>query len=148
MAQTSSKKLEHSGSAEKERVALVPQSERLARTPEPTLTKRKRTELPVQITRWDRVKGSDNRTRESWIPWTLLQPDPVVVFVACGFYSSCKQSEVLFKLLRFSKHKDQSDDSIERGIVSQPLPSDGSMVEDQEAPETGQFLKALPRNCQ
>ena len=43
-----SEKLEHTGLAEKERVALVPQSEHLAGTPEPPLPKRKGTEPSVQ----------------------------------------------------------------------------------------------------
>ena len=37
MAQASAKKLGHTGPAEKERVASVPQSEQLVRTPEPPL---------------------------------------------------------------------------------------------------------------
>ena len=51
MAQASAEKLEHIGPAEKERVALVPQNEQLARTPELPLPKRKETEPSVQITR-------------------------------------------------------------------------------------------------
>ena len=39
MAQASAEKLEHTGPAEKERVASVPQREQLARTPEPPLPK-------------------------------------------------------------------------------------------------------------
>ena len=50
MAQASAKKLEHTGPAEKERVASVPQREQLSRTPEPPLLKEKGTELSVQIT--------------------------------------------------------------------------------------------------
>ena len=41
MAQASAEKLEHTGPAEKERVASVPQSEQLANTPEPPLPKKK-----------------------------------------------------------------------------------------------------------
>ena len=41
MAQASAEKLEHTGPAEKERMASVPQREQLARTPEPPLTKEK-----------------------------------------------------------------------------------------------------------
>ena len=41
MAQASAEKLEHTGPAEKERVASVPQREQLARTPEPPLPKEK-----------------------------------------------------------------------------------------------------------
>ena len=48
-AQASAEKLEHTGPAEKERVASVPQREQLARTPEPPLSKG--TEPPVQSTR-------------------------------------------------------------------------------------------------
>ena len=51
MEQASAKKLEHTGPAEKERVASVPQREQLARTPEPPLPKGKRTEPSVQSTR-------------------------------------------------------------------------------------------------
>ena len=39
MAQASAEKLEHTGPAEKERVASVPQREQLARTPEPPLAR-------------------------------------------------------------------------------------------------------------
>ena len=42
MAQASAEKLEHTGPAEKERVASVPQREQLASTPEAALAKRKR----------------------------------------------------------------------------------------------------------
>ena len=49
MAQASAEKLEHTGPAEKERVASVPQREQLARTPEPSLPKGK--EPSVQSTR-------------------------------------------------------------------------------------------------
>ena len=41
MAQASVEKLEHTGPAEKERVASTPQREQLARTPEPPLPKGK-----------------------------------------------------------------------------------------------------------
>ena len=51
MAQASEVKLEHTGPAEKERVASVPQREQLASTPEPPLPKIKGTEPPVQSTR-------------------------------------------------------------------------------------------------
>ena len=51
IAQASAEKLEHTGPAEKERVASVPQREQLARTPEPPLPKRKGTEPSVQSTR-------------------------------------------------------------------------------------------------
>ena len=51
MAQASAEKLEHTEPAEKERVALVPQREQLARTPEPPLPKGKGTEPLVQSTR-------------------------------------------------------------------------------------------------
>ena len=49
MARASAEKLEHTGPAEKKRVASVPQSEQLASAPEP-LSKQKGTELSVQIT--------------------------------------------------------------------------------------------------
>ena len=51
MAQASAEKLEHTGPAEKERVASVPQTEQLARTPRPPLPKAKGTEPSVQSTR-------------------------------------------------------------------------------------------------
>ena len=51
MVQTSAKKLEHTGPAEKERVASVPQSEQLASTLEPLLPKGKITKQSLQITR-------------------------------------------------------------------------------------------------
>ena len=51
MAQASAEKLEHTGPAEKERVASVPQSEQLARTPELPLPKGKGTKPSVLITR-------------------------------------------------------------------------------------------------
>ena len=55
MAQASAEKFEHTEPAEKESVALVPQKEQLARTPEPPLPKGKRTEPSVQSTRsWGR----------------------------------------------------------------------------------------------
>ena len=51
MAQASAEKLEHTGPAEKKRVASVPQRDQLASTPEPPLPKGKRTEPSVQSTR-------------------------------------------------------------------------------------------------
>ena len=51
MVQASAEKLEHSGPAEKERVASVPQREQLASTPEPPLPRGEETELSVQSTR-------------------------------------------------------------------------------------------------
>ena len=50
IAQTSAEKLEHTGLAEKERVASVPQREQLASTPQPPLPKGKGTEPSVQST--------------------------------------------------------------------------------------------------
>ena len=50
MAQASAEKFEHTGPAEKERVASVPQREQLACTPEPPLPKGKGTEPSVQST--------------------------------------------------------------------------------------------------
>ena len=55
-------KLEHTGSAEKEKVASVSQSEQLASTPEPSLPKEKGTKPSVQIVRWERVKESESHT--------------------------------------------------------------------------------------
>ena len=55
MVQASAEKLEHTGPAEKERVASVPQREQLARTSKPSLLKEKGTEPSVQSTRsWER----------------------------------------------------------------------------------------------
>ena len=51
MAQALAEKLEHTGPAEKERVASVLQREQLASTPEPPLSKGKGTEPSVQSTR-------------------------------------------------------------------------------------------------
>ena len=51
MAQASAEKLEHTGPAEKERVASVPQREQLAKIPEPPLPKGKETEPSVQSTK-------------------------------------------------------------------------------------------------
>ena len=48
MAQASAKKLEHTGPAEKKRVASVPQRKQLASTPEPSLPKEKETE-PIRV---------------------------------------------------------------------------------------------------
>ena len=59
MAQASAE-IEHTGPAEKERVASVPQREHLASTPEPHLPKRKGTEY--QIMRKERVKEGKSRT--------------------------------------------------------------------------------------
>ena len=82
MAQASAEKLEHTGPAEKERVASVPQREQLASTPEPPLPKGKGTEPSVQKTRsWgrERVKVGESRTltrergiraRVEWKGWT------------------------------------------------------------------------------
>ena len=64
MAQASAEKLEYTGPADKERVALVPQREQLAGTPEPLLRKGNRTVVcpEHQIVRWERVKVSESRT--------------------------------------------------------------------------------------
>ena len=61
MAQASAKNLEHTGPAEKKRLASVPQSEQLASTPGQALPKQKRTEPSVQIARGKRVKVSESR---------------------------------------------------------------------------------------
>ena len=47
MAQALAEKLEHTGPDEKKKVALVPQREQLASTPEPFLPKKKGTEPSV-----------------------------------------------------------------------------------------------------
>ena len=51
MAQASVEKLEHTGPAEKKRVASMPQREELASTSEPSLPKGKGTEPSVQSIR-------------------------------------------------------------------------------------------------
>ena len=51
MGQVSAEKLEHTGPAEKERVASVPQREQLASTLESSLPKGKQIELSVQSIR-------------------------------------------------------------------------------------------------
>ena len=53
-------KLQQTGPDEKEIVALVPQSEHLATTPELPLSKGKGTEPSVQIMRWERVKVNES----------------------------------------------------------------------------------------
>ena len=61
----SAEKLEHTGPAEKERVASVPQKEQLASTPEPLSPKGKGTKPSVQSTRsWggEIVKVGESRT--------------------------------------------------------------------------------------
>ena len=59
MAQASAEKLKHTGSAEKKRVASVPQREQLASTSQPPSPKEKRTEH--QIVRGERVEVSESR---------------------------------------------------------------------------------------
>ena len=66
MAQASAKKLEHTGPAEKERVASVPQREQLASTPEPPLPKGKGTELSLQSTRSRRGRESKWARAAPW----------------------------------------------------------------------------------
>ena len=51
MAQASAEKLEHTGPAEKKKVASVTQREQLASTPQPPLPRGKGTELSVQSIR-------------------------------------------------------------------------------------------------
>ena len=51
MAQASAEKLEHTGLAEKKRVASVHQRKQLASTPKPPLPRGEETELSVQSTR-------------------------------------------------------------------------------------------------
>ena len=65
MVRSSAEKIEHTGPAEKERVASVPQREQLASTPELPLPKGKRNRAicpKLQIVRWERVKVSESRT--------------------------------------------------------------------------------------
>ena len=61
MAQAPVEKRGHTGPAEKERVASVPQREQLASTPEPLLPKRKGTELFFQSTRSRRGESQDEQ---------------------------------------------------------------------------------------
>ena len=51
MAQATAEKLEHTGPAERERMASVPQREQLASMPEPLLPKGKGTESSVESTK-------------------------------------------------------------------------------------------------
>ena len=63
MAQASEEKLEHTGSAEKERVALVPQREQLATNAKAMFAKWKRNRALCpehQIVRWERVNVSES----------------------------------------------------------------------------------------
>ena len=63
MAQASAEKLEHTGPAEKERVASVPQRKQLASMPESLFAKRNRAVCPEhQIMRGERVKVGESRT--------------------------------------------------------------------------------------
>ena len=67
MAQASAEILQHTGPAETERVASVPQRKQLESMPEPPLPKRKETEPSVQSTRsWgggeERVKVDESYT--------------------------------------------------------------------------------------
>ena len=64
MAQTSAEKLEHTGPAEKERVALVPQRA-VGKNARAVFAKRKRNKAVCpkhQIVKWDRVKVSKSRS--------------------------------------------------------------------------------------
>ena len=57
MAQASAEKLEHTGHAEKERVASAPQRKQLARTPEPPLPKGKGRRKDLYRTERDSLEG-------------------------------------------------------------------------------------------
>ena len=62
IVQASVEKLEHTGPAEKERVASVPQREQLVRTSEPPLPKGNKAVCPeYQIMRGERVKVGESR---------------------------------------------------------------------------------------
>ena len=62
MAQALAEKLEHTGPAEKERVASVPQREQLASTPKPPLPKGKEHSRPSRVP--DREEGDSQGERE------------------------------------------------------------------------------------
>ena len=65
MAQALAEKLEHTGPAEKERVASLPQRKQLARTPKPLLLRGKETEPSVKVPDREvreRVKASESRS--------------------------------------------------------------------------------------
>ena len=64
MTQALAEKLEYAGPLENERVASMPQSEQLASTPAPPLSKGKETEPSVQITRLCKVCESFTLVRE------------------------------------------------------------------------------------
>ena len=66
MAQASAEKFEHTGPAEKERVASIPQREQLVSTPEPPLPKGNRTEPSVQSTR---SSGGRESRQARAAPW-------------------------------------------------------------------------------
>ena len=73
MPQVSAEKLEHTGPAEKERVASVPKREQLASTPEPPLPKRKKTEPSDQIVKkafsvrkLKRAAGAEEREKDEY----------------------------------------------------------------------------------
>ena len=87
MAQASAEKLEHCGSAEKERVASVPQREQLASTPEPPLPRGEGTEPSVQSARswveresrwaraapWREARGSQQEHEEEKVDSTVKE---------------------------------------------------------------------------
>ena len=62
MVQALAEKLEHTGPAEKERVASAPQNERLARAVFAKNERNKAISLVRQIVRWERVKVIESRT--------------------------------------------------------------------------------------
>ena len=64
MAQSSAEKLKHTGPAEKETVASVPQREQLARTPEPLVPKRKGTDAQPRVPDHEVKKSKGGRERE------------------------------------------------------------------------------------
>ena len=65
MAQASAEKLEHTGPAEKERVASVPQREQMARTPEPPLPRGKETAVCPE---YQIMRGRESRLVRA-APW-------------------------------------------------------------------------------
>ena len=65
MTKASAEELEHTGPAEKERLASAPQNEQLTRTPEPSLPKARGTELSVHINK--SCTGKNQVERESYL---------------------------------------------------------------------------------
>ena len=81
MAQASAEKLEHTGPAEKERVASIPQKEQLASTPEPRTepsvqsikSRGKRESTRARVARWREKGGSEREHEEERVDSTVKE---------------------------------------------------------------------------